>query len=90
MDSDLNNWVFMFINMMVVVVVMVMVRVVVSSVFKQRLSFLVRSNGLSDEENSLLYEKNQEESKADDELRDRELHIYVVFCLYLCQNLNQN
>ena len=80
----------MIIMMMMMVVVVVVVWVVVTSGSEQWFSFSVSSNVLSYKENSLLYEKDQEESKADNELRDGELHIYLVFCLNLRQNLNQN
>ena len=80
----------MIIVMMMMVVMVVMVWVVVTSGSEQWFSFFVSSNVLSYKENSLLYEKDQEEPKADNELRDGELHIYVVFCLNLHENLNQN
>lgn len=80
---NLNHWVFLVMMMMVVMVVMW----VIISGSEQWFSFFARSHGLSYEENSLLYEKNQEESEANNELRDRELHIYLVFCLDLRQNL---
>ena len=76
--------------MMVVVVVMVVVWVAITSSSEQWFSFFVSSNGLSYKENSLLDEQNQEESKTHNELCDGELHIYLVFCLNLRQNLNQN
>ena len=80
----------MIIIMIMMVVMVVMVWVVVTSGSEQWFSFFVSSNVLSYKENSLLYEKDQEEPKADNELRDGELHIYVVFCLNLHENLNQN
>ena len=70
--------------------VVVMMWMVITPGTEQWFSFFVSSDSLSYKENSLLYEQDQEEPKADDELRDGELHIYVVFCLNLCQNLNQN
>ena len=78
------------IMMMMVVVMTVMVLVVVTSGPEQWFSFFVSSYVLSYKENSLLYEEDQEESTGDNELRDGELHIYVVFCLNLHENLNQN
>ena len=76
--------------MMMMVMVVMVVWVITSSRSEQWFSFFARSHGLSYEENGLLYKKNQEEPEADNELRDGELHIYLVFCLNLRQNLNQN
>jgi len=82
---NLHNWVFLFMMMVVVMVVWV----AITSSSEQWFSFFMSSNGLSYKENSLLYEKYQEESKTDNELCDWELHIYLVFCLNLRQNLGK-
>ena len=75
---------------MMMMMVVVMMWMVITPGTEQWFSFFVSSDSLSYKENSLLYEQDQEEPKADDELRDGELHVQVVFCFNLRQNLNRN